>query len=410
MRGGPWQHRGVPPSLPPPSLPALSLPPPERVLLPLPLPPGRAVLGALPALAAALAGEGPAWLPVPAGDTVEGAALLAAMAPGTAVDGAVAFVTATSGSTGVPKGAQLTAAALGASAAATHRRLGGPGAWLLALPTHHVAGLQVLLRGVAAGTEPVVVDVSRGFDPALLPAAVAALPGPRRYTSLVPTQLLKALEHPGATEALAAMDAVLVGGAALAPAARARAQAAGIRVVRTYGMSETCGGCVYDGVPLDGVRVRTDGGVVVLGGPVVAAGYRNAPGHPAFAEPGWFRTSDLGEVRAGVLRVLGRADEGISTGGVTVLPAVVEEALAKHPDVRECAVTGVPDPRLGQRVAAAVVPAAGAAPDPARLRAFVAEQLGPHAAPRQTLVVDALPLRGPGKVDYATLRGWFAAQ
>ena len=124
------------------------------------------------------------------------------------------LVLATSGSTGVPKGALLTAAALRASAAATHDRLGGVGTWLLALPAHHVAGMQVLLRSVAAGTEPVVLDVRAGFDPAALPAAVAAMSGPRRYTSLVPTQLVKALADPEATAALASLDAVLLGGAA----------------------------------------------------------------------------------------------------------------------------------------------------------------------------------------------------
>src|SRR5699024_9161698 len=163
-----------------------------------------------------------------------------------------ALVVSTSGSTGTPKGAMLPATALSASAAATDLALGGPGRWILTLPGHHIAGIQVMLRSLRAGHEPVIVDVSRGFDPAALPAADG---GPLAYTSLVPGQLAKVLDE-GPAEAVAALarlNAVLLGGAATAPELLERAADAGIRVVRTYGMSETAGGCVYDGVPLDGV-------------------------------------------------------------------------------------------------------------------------------------------------------------
>ncbi|WP_220126950.1 o-succinylbenzoate--CoA ligase [Rhodococcus spelaei] len=358
----------------------------------------------------ALSGGGEALLPVPAGDGREIARLTDALRPGEPIDDSIALVVATSGTTGIPKGAMLTAAALRASGEATHARVGGPGSWLLALPPHHIAGLQVLLRGLLAGTEPVIVDVARGFDPAALPAAVATMTGPRRYTSLVPTQLVKALDHPGATAALAELDAVLLGGAATPAPVLARAVAAGITVVRTYGMSETCGGCVYDGVPLDGVRVRiAEDARVLLGGPVLASGYRRLPDHPAFAEPGWFRTDDSGTVTDGVLRVLGRLDEAISTGGLTVVPQVVEAALAGHPAVAECAVVGLPDPRLGQRVVVAVVPTPGATPTLAELRAHVEATLDPTAAPRELHLLDALPVRGPGKVDRRALAARLSA-
>jgi O-succinylbenzoic acid--CoA ligase len=176
-------------------------------------------------------------------------------------------------------------------------------------------------------------------------------------------------------------------------------------------MSETCGGCVYDGVPLDGVTVRLDDGRVSLGGPMLASGYRNPAEPDPFAEPGWFRTDDLGAVDdSGVLSILGRADDAVSTGGLTVLPQLVEHALAGHPAVAECAVFGVPDARLGQRVAAAIVLAAGQRePTLDELRAHVGKTLDPTAAPRQLHVVDELPRRGIGKLDRRALIQKFGA-
>ena len=375
----------------------------------LPVPAGPAVRSVLPALQRMLDGDGPALLPVPAGDERETLRLTDALSPGDPVADGVGLVVVTSGTTGIPKGALLSAQALRASGDATHARLGGTGSWLLALPAHHIAGMQVLLRSLLSGTEPVVVDVSAGFDPAGLPAAVDAMAGPRRYSSMVPTQLIKALDHPDATAALARLDAILLGGAATPVPVLERARAAGITVVRTYGMSETCGGCVYDGVPLDGVHVRVDGeSRVWLGGATLASGYRNLPDHPAFAEPGWFRTDDAGTLDDGVLRILGRLDEAISTGGLTVVPQVVEAVLVEHPAVREVAVVGLPDTRLGQRVAAVVVPVPGATPTLAELRDHVEATLDPTAAPRELQLVDALPLRGPGKVDRRALVARFS--
>ncbi len=255
----------------------------------------------------------------PPGDR-ESATLRAGLRVGEPVDDDVALVAATSGTTGAPKGAMLTAAALRASAT---ERLGGPGSWLLALPAHHIAGVQVLVRSLLAGSTPVELDVSRGFDVTQLPAATRALGTGRRYASLVAVQLAKALGDPAATAALAELDAVL-------------AAAAGITVVRSYGMSETAGGCVYDGVPLDGVRVRVSDGRIALGGATLAKGYRNPVDPDPFAEPGWFLTDDLGAVDDdGVLTVFGRADDAISTGGLTVLPQPVEAALCTHPAVAD---------------------------------------------------------------------------
>ena len=364
-----------------------------------------------------LDGQDSPVVPVPAGNLRESDVLTTALRVGEEIDDDVALVIATSGTTGTPKGAMLTPAALIASASATHDRLGGAGNWLLALPAHHIAGMQVLVRCVLAGTVPTELDLSDGFDVTQLPGAVAQLGSGRRYTSLVANQLAKALSDPPATRALAELDAVLLGGGPAPRALLDGATQAGITVVRTYGSSETSGGCVYDGIPLDGVEVRIDGpadtgpGRIVIGGATLAKGYRNpmVSGQTEpdpFGESGWFGTDDVGALDdSGRLTVLGRADEAISTGGLTVMPSLVEAVLSRHPAVTECAVFGVPDDRLGERVVAAFV-ADPTAPLPTldELRDFVALSLDPTAAPRELHTVAELPRRGIGKIDRRALR------
>ena len=383
---------------------------------------GRPVLATLlPALRAALNGSGGPVLP-----HAPGRPPAAALAPGEPLgpgeddehDPTVAVV-ATSGSSGPPKGVLLPASALLASASATHDRLGGPGRWLLALPAHHVAGIQVLVRSLVTGTEPGVMDLSRGFTPAAFAVAARRLRGHRRYTAVVPTQLVRLLDGgsdggDGLRE-LARFDGVLVGGAGTPASVLEQARAAGVRVVTTYGASETCGGCVYDGIPLDGVLVRVEADRrVLLGGPTLARGYRGGDPDGAFtrdrAGVRWWRTADAGRWSGGRLHVLGRLDDAVLSGGVTVVPATVEAALLQLPEVAEALVAGVPDPQWGQRVVAAVVPAPGAAaPDLAAVRAHVGAVVGPHAAPRQLLVLDALPLIGVGKPDRAAVARQAAA-
>lgn len=382
----------------------------SRTLRTLQMPTGSGVSEVMPHLRQALDGSGPAWLPIPTTDRREARRLSDALKPGDPIDDDVALVVTTSGTTGIPKGALLGAEALRASGNATHDRLGGPGSWLLALPTHHIAGIQVLLRSILAGTEPTVLDVSGGFLPEALAGAVGAMRGPRRYTALVPTQLIKSLDSPVAAKALAELDGVLVGGAATPAPVLDRARDLGITVVRTYGMSETCGGCVYEGVPLDGTELRIEDGRVILGGAMIARGYRNLPDHPAFAEPGWFRTEDAGSFEDGVLSITGRLDEAIMTGGLLVIPQVVEAVLSHHPGISECIVLGLPDERLGQRVAVAVVPTPGAAPTLDELRAYVVAELDSIAAPRELAVLSEIPLRGPGKPDRAALRKLLQAE
>lgn len=375
-----------------------------RLLRALPVPSGQTVLGLLPRLAELLDGRGDAVLPVPADDADHAHFLASELSADEPIADDVAVVISTSGTTGKPKGAMLTGQALTASGTATATRLGGPGQWLLALPPHHIAGMQVLLRSIQAGSDPVVLDVSTGFSVPDFVRAVAEMTGSRRYISLVATQLVKALGDAEASEALASFDAVLLGGGPLPATVAIRAAQARVPVVRTYGMSETCGGCVYDGVALDGVEVRIGPeGRISLGGATVAAGYRNIPEHKAFAEHGWFHTDDFGELDEGRLRVLGRLDEAISTGGLTVVPQVGEAALGAHPLVAECAVFGVPDDRLGQRIAAAVVPSAAGAPTLEDLREHVTAALDGTAAPRELHLLDELPRRGIGKLDRRAL-------
>ena len=302
------------------------------------------------------------------------------------------LVVETSGSTGEPKRVVLSRSAMRASADATHRRLGGPGQWLLTLPPTYVAGLQVLFRSVRAGTEPVAADADG------LEAAAGLLTGSRRYVSVVPTQLRRCLEGTGSTEALLGFDAVLVGGASLDPRLRQEAVAAGVTVVTTYGMSETCGGCVYDGSPLDDVDVATGtDGRVRLRGPVLFDGYEGRPDLTAeVLHDGWFLTADLGRLDPdGRLRVLGRADDVVVSGGVNVPATAVARRVREHPAVQAAEVVGVEDDTWGSAVVAVVVGDV----DRQELRDWVAAELARSWAPQRVVRVDALPLLPNGKVD-----------
>jgi O-succinylbenzoic acid--CoA ligase len=303
---------------------------------------------------------------------------------------------------------RIGTAALDYSATATHTHLGGPGQWLLAMSPARIAGLTVLVRSRAAGVAPVALDLSAGFRPEAFAAALAAMEGERRYTALVPTQLIRLLD---AGIGLTDLDAILLGGGPIPLGLPERAAAAGVRVVRTYGMTETCGGCVYDGVPLPGVRLRIDpAGLICLAGPVLGHGYLGPPppGEPATSgfSDGWFISSDLGRVDAdGVLHVHGRADDVIVTGGVNVAAQAVEAVLAGQPGVAAVSVVGRPDPEWGMRVVALLVPDDPARPpDPEPLRAAVAGALGRAHVPREFRVAAGLPLLPSGKVDRDAVR------
>ncbi len=306
------------------------------------------------------------------------------------------LVVETSGSTGRPKRVLLSRRALRASADATAERLGGPGQWVLNLPPGYVAGLQVLFRSVRAGIEPVLQEGT-------LAQAAGRLTGERRHLSLVPTQLHRLLDDDQQVEALRSLTAVLVGGANVPLALRERAAAAGVLVVATYGMSETCGGCVYDGVPLPGVEVDVDAtGRVRLGGATLFEGYDgDAALTREVLREGWFLTSDLGRLDdEGRLHVLGRADDVILSGGVNVPGPAVAARLREHAVVGEAEVLGVADEEWGERVVAFVV--GDLALDTAR--DWVAATLPRAWAPRDIVHLDRIPLLHNGKVDRQALR------
>ncbi|QCU77374.1 acyl-CoA synthetase [Citricoccus sp. SGAir0253] len=376
------------------------------------------------ALAAALDGSGP-----PVELTADGRVLPRpeALDPARGGSAGVVAVVRTSGSTGTPKQTLLTREALAASARATAARIGGEGQWLLAVGPQFVAGLAVLSRSIAASTAPVAVEPGPFTARAFAEATDRLERGTGfRAVSLVPTQLARLLAPdagPG-LDALRTFDAVLVGGARVPDAVRAAAADAGIALHLTYGMSETCGGCVYDGVPLEGVVAALTPGDVPrlrLSGPVVAAGYLDDPWRTAAhfgAGPGarWYLTEDTGTVAGPPgdqrVTVTGRVDDVLITGGVKVSAARVQSVLEALPGVRAAFVGGIPDDEWGQRVGAAVALGPGAAPDwdEAAARRAVREALGPAAVPKAWLTLEALPLLPNGKADRRALLGRLAAR
>jgi len=371
-------------------------------------------------LARALDGTGPAILPV---DAQQPAArirqLIDVFRPGavTDTDGEertrsgspgvspeTAVIIGTSGSTGEPKGVELSAAALTHSARASLARAGArPGErWLVCLPAAHVAGLQVLVRSLVSGTEPVVA--AQATADAVRDAADAGC----AHLSVVPTQLVRLLGEDGGARALARYRSVLVGGAAAGAAALDQARDAGIAVMTTYGMSETCGGCVYDGMPLAGVTVRAGAdGRLRISGPVLMNRYHARPDLTATAlVDGEFVTSDLGYVAAdGRVAIRGRADDVINTGGYKVVPGEVAAAAATCPGVREVVVVGRPDPEWGERVTAVVVPANPDDPPGLELlRTHVSARLPRYACPSEIVLTEAIPVLPSGKPDLAALK------
>ncbi len=384
---------------------------PASRLRTLALPQGPAVVDALAPLSAALDGGPPLFLYAAGASRPQIPATVDAALPDD-----LALVVTTSGSSGRPKHVMLGRDALLASVGAAYEALGGPGNWLLALPPHHIAGVQVLLRALLGADEPVVMDLSAGFTANAFIDAAARMPatGEATYVSLVPTQLSRLLENPEATTMLAGFDAVLCGGAPTSSSIRERARAAGITAVLSYGMTETAGGCVYDGRPLPGSLVHIDNDRhVVLGGASVALGYL---GEPELTADGfhvdadgtrWFSTADLGRLDdEGRLQITGRADQLINTGGIKVAPGPVEDALLRYvQDVRDAVVLGAPHPEWGEVVAAVVtlVPHAPHPPTVSDVRRALRNVVDDAALPRLVRVVDDLPRIGPGKIDKSRL-------
>jgi O-succinylbenzoic acid--CoA ligase len=317
-----------------------------------------------------------------------------ALPGGRPVTGGVAAVVATSGTGGAPKLVELGADAIAWSARATSRSLdAGPGdRWLCCVPVHGVAGLAVVARAWHTGLP---VEVHDRFDP----AAVADAAGRATLVSLVPTQLRRLLaagDHP------ARFRRVLLGGGPIPAGLAADASARGVRLVRTYGLTETFGGMAHDGHPLEGAEVRTDPeGELLVRGPMLFRRYRGDPARTAAAlRDGWLHTGDLGRIGPdGRVTVLGRRDDLVISGGVNVHPDEVEAVLATHPEVAEVAVAGRPDPEWEQRVTAFVVPRDPRNPPTLDdLRAHARERLAAAKAPRELILVPSLPRTASGKL------------
>jgi O-succinylbenzoic acid--CoA ligase len=371
----------------------------------------------LAALRAALAGTGPAVFVTDARASKLAGSGGEPFAP-LALDTAV--VIRTSGSTAEPKVIELSRQALLASAEAAHQHLGGAGQWMLALPLSYIAGLSVLVRSAASGLEPVIMPPGP-FHPPVFFACAEELTAPRRYTSLVPVQLARLLDEAeqgaSALTTLQRFDAVLIGGQALEPALRARAEAAGVRVVETYGSSETSGGCVYDGVPLPGVAVAVDAHTheILISSPTLATGYNGNPALTAekFEQRDgarWYRTGDVGALEHGRLTVRGRLDRVIISGGLKISLEAVEAAVRTLPAAREAVAVDIPDSEWGRRPAVVVARPAAMVPSSAEedaLRASIYDaivaELGRVAAPKTVLVVEAIPQLPNGKPDLLAL-------
>ncbi|MBF4582621.1 AMP-binding protein [Curtobacterium sp. VKM Ac-2865] len=358
-------------------------------------------MAVLRGLEAALAG-GPALLPV------DRDAPALPTPPPADVQQRVALVVTTSGSTGTGKRVALSSEALLAGAAAADAALGGPGGWVLALPTHYIAGLNVLTRSITAGTAPSVIAPGHFTAAAFADAAERLVTGPaapRRYTSLVPVQLARVLDDPRAARALAGFDAVLVGGQSTPAPLRARADTAGVRVVTTYGASETSGGCVYDGVPFGTVRAELVEGELQLAGPMLAEGYlgdddRTAATFVVRDGLRWYRTGDAADLEDGRVRVLGRLDDVVISGGEKVPLGAVERLVRELPGQDGAVVTRRSSGEWGE------VPVVVTAEplDLERVREHVGAALGRAARPAAVVLVDAVPMLASGKPDRRAVR------
>ena len=332
-------------------------------------------------LAKALVGDGPALALTPISSK--------------AVPSEIALVVSTSGSTGAAKEVGLSAGALLASAKATNNFLGASTGqnWSLLLPLTHIAGINVLLRSLELGTTPIDArDISGSYPKA-------------DFTAVVPTQLFRALNGDAELlEHLKSAESVLVGGAALDHKLRDQAIAAGIKIVESYGMTETCGGCVYEGKPIGDTSVEIDAnGLIKIATSSLATTYLND-------EAGWssklsgkfFTTSDLGEIVDGKLKVTGRADDIIISGGENVSLKQVEDLLKKEFTGINCAAFAISDSQWGQALHLAI--AGSAKPEIIEINKYLASYISAAAKIKGIIYLDELPLTSLDKIDRQKLR------
>ncbi|MCU1482266.1 MAG: o-succinylbenzoate--CoA ligase [Subtercola sp.] len=379
------------------------------------------------AVRAALSGTGPAILPREpqteprarhAGSTLDDGApaqsgalaLPAAAALPTEVPKNVALVVETSGSSGLPKRVALSADALLASAGATESEIGGPGQWVLALPTHYIAGMQVLIRSIVAATRPLVMPPG-SFKARAFAELVDELTAELRFSSIVPAQLARLVDaaesDTGIRASLRRLDALLIGGQAVPAALFTRATDLGLKVKRTYGSSETSGGCVYDGHPIGQAVARTMAGELELAGPMLAEGYlgdEELTARKFYSDAGrrWYRTADSGEVTSGPagmqVSVSGRLDNVIISGGIKVALDRVERVVQSFEGFQTAIVVPQPSEQWGQTAVVVTSEPFGEG-TLALLQAAVTGAVGRPAAPSRIVLLDALPTLSSGKPD-----------
>ena len=316
--------------------------------------------------------------------TTDGPALGCGPVHSTSVRSDISLLVATSGSTGTPKEIALTASALLASATASNKYLKASkgDTWSLLLPLTHIAGINVLMRAMQLGTEPLDLRNHVGEYPHA------------DFTAIVPTQLFNALTQNSALlKHLQGAKAVLVGGASLSEELRAQGVAAGINIVETYGMSETSGGCIYDGVALEGVKFEITGnGRIKITGPVLAEVEK---------EDGWFVTQDLGKIVDGKLQVIGRSDDVIISGGENISLSAIEVAISKkYPDLLVAAFATA-DSKWGQALHLAVQ--SNDKSIKSQLSEVLVNSIGNHVKPKSVILLDKLPQIGVGKIDRISL-------
>ena len=317
----------------------------------------------LEALLLALKGDGPALSTTPL-DLTE-------------IDSRTALVVTTSGSTGNPKSVLLSAQSLIANARATHKFLGASSGerWSLLLPTSHIAGLNILIRSIELGTEPVGVESQAD------------------YSAIVPTQLHRALNGDATLLShLKQCKAVLVGGGPLGSELHKEASNSGINVITTYGMTETSGGVIYNGAPIDGVSVEIQDGRIALKGPQVALGYLNGE-YPI--NNGWFLTNDYGSIENGILKVSGRFDDQIISGGEKISLSAIENFLQSEFASLEIVAFAKSDKEWGEKLCIATTQSIDLNDLQGRLRG----KFGAHASPKELIKVSAIPYLGIGKPD-----------
>jgi O-succinylbenzoic acid--CoA ligase len=293
-----------------------------------------------------------------------------------------AVVIGTSGTTGSPKEVLLTSTALISSARASNKYIGAKfgETWSLLLPLTHIAAVNVIVRAMELGTTPIDLRNFEGQYPKA------------DYTAIVPTQLFRALNgDQNLLNHLQSAKAVLVGGAALSQALREQAELSGIKIITTYGMTETCGGCVYDGTTLEGVEIEIRNGTIFIKGPVLASSIS--------LNDGWYETSDLGEHHNGQLAVIGRSDDVIISGGENLSLNAVENSLATAFPDTQFAAFAIENSQWGQTLQVAVV---GTISDD-QITAHLEEDLGRYAKPKGIHRMNSLPLLSIGKIDRKSL-------